>query len=152
MRKTFITSVLMIIGAAGLLRSQNSTTENVRIVATGEVRKVDAKNKTFQFKITLDRAQRGGFNRPGGNPGQRQPGRGGGGRRGGPIGGRAPSPPVSGGQSDSIEVKVFVSSNTEIRGDHEGFNFSNLKSGQHVSVTGIHKGSGNDVEALEIQE
>jgi hypothetical protein len=145
----------MIIAAAGVFRGQDRASESVRIVATGEVRKVDQKNKTFQFKITLDRAERGGLSRPGGGTsgGQRPPGRGGGGRRGGgPVGGRTPRPPATGGQPDSIEVKVFVSTNTVIRGDHEGFNFTELKSGQHVSVTAIHKGSGNDLDALEIQQ
>jgi hypothetical protein len=155
MRTRFTASVLVIIASAGFLRSQDRAPENVRIVATGEIRKVDQKNKTIQFKITLDKEQFGGFNRPGGAPGGQRPGGrgGGGGRRGGgPIGGRGPTRPSNAGQPDSIEVKVFVTPNTVIRGDHEVFNFSNLKTGQHVSLTGVHKGTGNDIEALEIQQ
>jgi hypothetical protein len=137
--------VLAILASGSFVCAQDKGSEYVRIVTTGEIRKVDQKNKTFQFKITLDRAPRNGYNR-GGNTG-RGPGRGGGRR-----GGRFPAPiPSSASQPDSIEVKVFVSPGAVIRGDQTAFNFSDLKAGDHVSVTGIHKGTGNDIEAIEIQ-
>jgi len=148
MREAFAALVLTIF-VTGIAGAQEKDSEYVRLVTSGEIRKVDQKNKTFQFKITLDRPSRGGYNRPGGNPGGRGPGRGGG-RRGG--GGRFPAPfPNAATQPDSIEVKVFVSPSTVVRGDQTEFNFSNLKAGDHVSVTGIRRGSGNDIDAVEIQ-
>ena len=153
MRLRFAALVVTIAAFGGLVRAQDrATTENVRLVATGEIRKVDQKSKTFQFKITLDRPTFGGYGRGGGNPGG-PGGRGGAGRRGGGrYPGGAPDRPTVQGIPESIEVKVFVSPNTVIRGDQEGFNFSNLKMGQHVSVTGIHKGTtGTDIDAIEVQ-
>ena len=36
------------------IQGQSTDTENVKIVTTGEVRKIDDKEKTFQFKFKLD--------------------------------------------------------------------------------------------------
>ena len=132
-------------------KAAEKDSDKIRIVTTGEIRKIDAKNKTFQFRITLDSFP-GGGQRP-----QNGGGRGGGrGRRGG---GGNPFP-FPGGQGRGngptpipvIEVKVFTSEKTALKDSDSAFTFSSLKVGQRVAVTGIHKGKGNDIEALEVDK
>src|SRR5215831_18375311 len=97
----------MILLAATILGSrsihgQSTDRENVKIVTTGEVRKIDDKEKTFQFKFKLDQ--------PSAYRGQQPIGRRGGvygRRRGGyPGGNRVPRPAAV---DDTKEVKVFTS-------------------------------------------
>ena len=117
--------------------------ESIKLVTTGEIRKIDAKNKTFQFKFRLDQPQ---FNRaartypPGG------------GRRGGIYGrrGRRGYPPAAAQLDDSMEVKVFVSEGTRFKAGKEALQFSDLKAGDRVTVTGTKKGHGEDLEAVAV--
>ena len=127
--------LLAILNAAPFLAQES---EHVKIVTTGQIRKLDAKKKVFELMITLDamppqRSNRGG-------------GRGGRGGRGGFPGGQ---PQGRGGQEPIpvVESKVFVTDRTTFsNGD-----FDKLRIGQRVTVTGIHKGkSETDIEALEI--
>src|SRR5215468_5640558 len=80
MRRSGLWIVFLIaIGLRSAYGAPNDGEANVKLVTTGQIQKVDAKNKTFQFKFRLDQPQ---YNRAGARP--FPPG---GGRRGG-IGGR----------------------------------------------------------------
>jgi hypothetical protein len=151
MRRRVCLSALVLLAAISGVRvgySQTSNTENVRIVTTGEIRKIDDKNKTFQFK--LDQA-------PSFNRGQQQGGRRGGvgggrGRRGGigyPGGNRGPVPTQT--AEESKEVKVFTSESTTIKDEKSDLRFSELKKVDRITVTAIHKGRGDDIEALAVK-
>ena len=113
-------------------------TESIRIVTTGQIRKIDARKKTLEFWVFLDsmppRVPRGGrARRGGGYPAQPSPNRGG-----------AEPPPV-------VTTKVFITQRTVFRkGDGPG-DFAQLRIGQRVTLTGVRKGkSPTDIEALEI--
>ena len=111
-----------------------SDTENVKLVTTGEVRKIDTKSKTFQFKFRLDQP----ISRPQAYPSV-------GGRRGYGRRGYPPAGPVD----DSMEVKVFVSEGTRL-GFNDSLHFADFKVGDRVTVTGFRKGRGDDLEALAV--
>ncbi len=127
------------------IQGQSTDTENVKIVTTGEVRKIDDKDKTFQFKFKLD--QPPSSNRP-----QQSPiGRGGGRRRGGigyPGGNRAPVPAAV---DDTKEIKVFTSTVTTFKDTKGDLQFSDIKKGDRITVTAIHRGKGDDIEALAVK-
>ena len=116
--------------------------DSVKLVATGRIEKIDTKHKTFQFKFTMDPGQ--GARRPVQNA--PYPGRGGG-RRGriGGYPGRSPAPNAA--YDNSMEVKVFVSDATRVKGPFNPLQFSDLKSGDHVTVTAIHRPHGDDLDA-----
>jgi len=126
------------------IHGQGTDTENVKIVTTGEVRKIDDKEKTLQFKFKLDQ--------PSAYRGQQPLGRRGGvygRRRGGyPGGNRAPVPAAV---DDSKEVKVFTSTATTFKDTKGDLQFSDLKKGDRITVTAIHRGRGDDIEALAVK-
>jgi hypothetical protein len=116
--------------------------EGVKLVTTGEVRKIDAKNQTFQFKFRLDEPQ---FNRA------VRPYPPGGGRRGGVYGRRGRRgypPPVQ--VDDDKEVKVFISEGTRFKGPAQTLRFSDLRVGDRITVTAMRKGRGDDLEAVAV--
>jgi hypothetical protein len=130
--------------ASRSIHGQSTDTENVKIVTTGEVRKIDDKEKTFQFKFKLDQ--------PTAYRGQQPAGRRGGvygRRRGGyPGGNRAPVPAAV---DDTKEVKVFTSTGTTFKDTKGDLQFSDLKKGDRITVTAIHRGRGDDIEALAVK-
>jgi hypothetical protein len=119
--------------AAAVVLGQD--TESIRIVTTGQIRKIDARKKTLEFWVFLDSMPP-------------RMGRGGRGRRGGPQ-----PPPNRGGQEPPpvVTTKVFITQRTVFRkGDGHG-DFAQLRIGQRVTLTGVRKGkSATDIEALEI--
>jgi hypothetical protein len=123
------------------IHGQSTDTENVKIVTTGEVRKIDDKEKAFQFKFKLDppQAYRGPVGRRGGVYGRR--------RGGYPGGNRAPVPAAD----DTKEVKVFTSTATTFKDTKGDLQFSDLKKGDRITVTAIHRGRGEDIEALAVR-
>jgi hypothetical protein len=126
------------------IHGQSTDTENVKIVTTGEVRKIDDREKTFQFKFKLDQPayrQQQPVGRRGGVYGRR---RGGGGY---PGGNRAPVPAAD----DTKEVKVFTSTATTFKDTKGDLQFSDLKKGDRITVTAIHRGRGDDIEALAVK-
>jgi hypothetical protein len=48
---------------------------------------------------------------------------------------------------NSMEVKVFVSEATKLKGPFNAIVFSDLKSGDRVTVTATHHGHGDDLDA-----
>ena len=117
----------------------------VKLVTTGQVEKVDAKHKTFQFKFFLDPSEIRRPVQPAPYPGGRIGGRRG--RMGGYPGGRPyPNTPPD----NSMEVKVYVSDATRFRGPGSSFQFSDLKSGDRVTITAIHRAKGDDLDAQAV--
>jgi hypothetical protein len=118
--------------------------ESVKLVTTGRVEKVDAKHKTFQFKFNLDQPQFGrGAARPYPYPGGRTGGRRG--RLGGYPGGYPRSPNSV--PDNTMEVKVFVSEATRLKARTNSLEFSDLKPGDRVTITAVHRGHGDDLDA-----
>ena len=142
----------LIVAAAPLIHAQSTDSEYIKIVTTGEIRKIDDKNKTFQFKFSLDpppSINRGRGTQP--PQGGGRPGGIGGRRRGGlgyPGGNRTPQPQVV---DNSKEVKVFTSDATSVKDGRSDLHFSDLKKGDRVTVTAIHKGKGDDIEAIAVK-
>ena len=134
MRRLVVIASLLMISAAAVL---GQDTESIRIVTTGQIRKIDSRKKTLEFWVFLDsmppRTGRGGRSRRGGYPAQPPANRGG-----------AEPPPV-------VTTKVFITQRTVFRkGDGPG-DFAQLRIGQRVTLTGVRKGkSPTDIEALEI--
>jgi len=126
------------------IHGQSTDTENVKVVTTGEVRKIYDKEKTFQFKFKLDqpvpyRGQQPNSRR-GGVYGRR--------RGGYPGGNRAPVPSAV---DDTKEIKVFTSTATTFKDTKGDLQFSDLKKGDRITVTAIHRGRGDDIEALAVK-
>ncbi len=151
---TLIVAAIFAVSAIAQDKEPDKDADKVRLVTTGEIRKIDSKNKTFQFKITMDPPARSAqVYRPQGGRGG---GGGGRGRRGGigfPTGGTGGRPNAQQQEKPvTLEIKVFTSGNTALKDTGNTINFTTLKVGQHVAVTGIHttKGKPNDVEALEV--
>ncbi|HEY2382851.1 MAG TPA: hypothetical protein VGK48_16875 [Terriglobia bacterium] len=120
-------------------------TDSIKLVTTGRVEKIDTKHKTFQFKFTMDAGD--GARRPVQNA--PYPGRGGGRRgRGGGFPGRTPFPNAA--SDNSKEVKVFVSDATRVKGLSNPLQFSDLKSGDHVTITAIHRPHSDELDAQVI--
>jgi len=122
----------------GLVLAQDQDADNVRIVTTGQIIKIDSKKKTFQFRITLDEFPRG---------------RGFGSSRG--RGGRGPAPGgnPSGGDVQyipTIEVKVFVTEKTAMKSRDAVIDFSKLRIGDRISLTGVHRDKNYEIDALQI--
>src|SRR4051812_15798861 len=119
-RAITILFIAVVVSAAGLAQDA----DNVRIVTTGQIVKVDSKKKTFQFRITLDEFPRGrGFGGPRGRGG-----------RGGPVPGGNQAP----GDAQyvpTIEVKVFVSDKTTLKSVAGAIDFSKLRVGDRISIT-----------------
>src|SRR5262245_12969338 len=135
MRRLVVIASLLIAAAAAV---SGQDTESIRIVTTGQIRKIDARKKTLEFWVFLDwmppRMGRGGRGRrSGGYPAQPPPNAGG-----------QDAPPV-------VTTKVFITQRTVFRkGDSPG-DFTQLRIGQRVTLTGVRKGkSATDIEALEI--
>jgi hypothetical protein len=129
----------VIIGVGLPTIGASQANDSVRIVTSGVILKIDAKKKTFQFRITLDAFPRG-FGGYGGR------GRNGG--RGGPF-------PRSRGSVNPqgipvVDVKVYVSQKTTLKSQGEGLVFAALRVGDRISLTGVHKGKGTDIDAIEI--
>ena len=118
-------------------------TDNVRLVTTGEILKIDSKKKTFEFKIILDAFPRNGrgYGGPGGGRGGRMGGR-------GPVPGRYPGGNVQ--YIPTLEVKVFTSERTTLKAGSRGVDFSIFRVGERVTVTGVHRGKGTDINAIEV--
>ena len=119
-------------------------TDSIKLVTTGQVEKVDTKHKTFQFKFYLDPSQttrRTPQNSP-------YPGRMGG--RRGRIGGYPGQPFPNTPPDNSMEVKVFVSDATRFKGPESSFQFSDLKSGDRITITATHRPKGDDLDAQAV--
>ena len=113
--------------------------DNTRLVTTGEILKIDSKRKTFEFRIILDAFPRGGYGGPRG-------GRGGRGRFPPPQGrGNVQYVPV-------LDVKVFTSEKTSVKVGRNSADFSIFKVGERVTVTGVHRGKGTDINAIEVSK
>ena len=129
--------------------STDEALDTLRLVVTGEIRKIDTKKKNFEVKVTVDNGPAGYRQQP-----RSAPPRGGMGRRGG-MGGRRGGmgyPPPNQPQTSTIDVKVFATEQTVLK-DHERnvpITFDTLKNGVHVTVTAVHRGTGHDVDALQI--
>jgi hypothetical protein len=153
MKRCCVLGVLLF--AAGSIHAQTPATDSeyIKIVTTGEIRKIDDKNKTFQFKFSLDPApslnrgrgttQPQGGGRPGGIGGRRRGG------IGYPGGNRFPAPVAA--DDNTKEVKVFTSDATSVKDSKSDLHFSDLKKGDRVTVTAIHKGKGDDIEAIAVK-
>src|SRR5436305_302941 len=116
---------LAMIWSASVVIGADNNEDNFRIVTTGEILKIDAKKKTFEFRIVLDSFPPGG--RYGGPRG---------GGRGGRIGGRGRFPETVL-YIPTMVVKVFISDRTSLRLANGSADFSLLKVGQRVSVTAV---------------
>src|SRR5215475_9918608 len=66
----------LIVPWMSIAADKDKDTDNVRLVTTGEILKVDSKKKTFEFRIVLDEFPRGFYGGRGGGRGGRMGGRG----------------------------------------------------------------------------
>ena len=103
--------------------AQDQNAGSVRIVTTGQILKVDSGKKTFQFRIALDAFPPGSVRAR--NRGARRGQRG----RGNEI------------LIPTIEVKVFL---------NDADMFSRLRVGDRVSLTGVRRGKGREIDALRV--
>jgi hypothetical protein len=123
---------------------EDKDADNVRLVTTGEILKIDYKKKAFEFRIVLDDFPRGFYGRGGG--------------RGGRMGGRGrfpgPFPPNGRGVQyvPVMDIKVFTSEKTSLKSSRNSVEFSIFKVGERVTVTGVHRGKGTDIDALEVSK
>jgi len=134
-----ICGLFIFFGWIGALAGDDS--DSVKLVTTGRIEKVDTKHKTFQFKFNLDQPQ---FGRVAARP---YPG--GMGRRRGRIGGYPggyPRGPNSA-PDNTMEVKVFVSDATRLKTATNSLEFSDLRPGDRITITAVHRGHGDDLDA-----
>jgi len=140
---------LIAISLRSVYGAPNDDDANVKLVTTGQIQKVDAKNKVFQFKFRLDQPQlnRGGVSRPFPPGGGRRGGIGG---RRGRIGGYPRGPQREPVPNDSMEVKVYTSEATKFKDSANALHFSDLRAGDRVTITATHHGHGEDLNAVTI--
>jgi hypothetical protein len=138
--------------------AQDKSADRVQIVSTAEITKIDAKKKMLQVRelvAATDTGQRterrsGGGGYPGGGR------RGGGGRRPGnigfPGGGGGGYPGRTGGTSTNHpkEYKVFVTKDTKMMLANSNIEFSDLRVGDRIDISGTPKGTKGDLEATSI--
>src|SRR5262245_64065834 len=109
MRK-LVVLVCLVAAAASVLTGQES--ESIRIVTTGQIRKIDARKKTLEFWVFLDSMPP-------------RMGRGGRGRRGG---GYPPPPNREGAEPPPVvTTKVFITQRTVFRKGEGPGNFEQLR-------------------------
>jgi hypothetical protein len=142
----FVTFVLLVTPPS--VTAGDRDTDNIRLVTTGEIIKIDSKKKTFEFKIILDAFPRNGrgYGGPGGSRSGRMGGR-------GPFPGRYPGGTRGRGNVQyipTLEVKVFTSEKTTLKAGSSGVDFSIFRVGERVTVTGVHRGKGTDIDAIEV--
>src|SRR5262245_15062109 len=117
MHRFVVIATLLMIATAAL---SGQDTESIRIVTTGQIRKIDARKKTLEFWVFLDsmppRMGRSGRGRRGANP---------------------PSPPNGGGPEPPpvVTTKVFITQRTVFRKGEGPGHFEQLRIGQRVTLT-----------------
>jgi hypothetical protein len=132
--------------------AQSGTSEDAQRIATGQITKIDAKKKILTVReAPLNQPDNNGqntntnANRRGGGMGG---GMGRGGRRGGgyPGGGR----PTSTAKPQGKEFKVTVTDQTAIKDNVTTIGFDLLRVGDRISIQGLPKGKGEDLQATQI--
>jgi len=139
--RAVLLSLALIIPWSGT--AADNDVDNTRLVTTGEILKIDSKKKTFEFRIVLDAFPRAGYGGPRGGRGGR-----------GPFPGRFPPPRGRGNVQyvPVLDVKVFTSDKTSVKIGRNFTDFSIFKVGERVTVTGIHRGKGTDINAIEVSK
>ena len=130
---------------------KTAAAEDAQRVATGEITKIDAKKKILTVReASIDRPSDSARRDSGQTP-NRRGGTGGGRRRGGvgyPGGGgggrRAPATP------QGKEFKVTVTDQTAIKDKVTTIGFDLLRIGDRISIQGLPKGKGPDLQATQI--
>jgi len=156
---SFVISVFPVFGQSK--DAQDKSADRVQIVSTAEIIKIDAKKKSLQVRELAQPTDNGGRvgRRAGGGgyPGGGQPRNGGGRRPGGvgfPGGGSGGGyPGRTGGPSPSHaakEYKVFVTKDTVMTLANSNIEFSDLRVGDRIDISGTPKGSKGDLEATSI--
>ena len=144
-----------------------SKSDQVQIVSTAEIIKIDAKKKSLQVRELMEPVVTGGGRGSGQTQGRR--GGGGGGRRGGggrgggggvgfPGGGGVGFPgggrPGGGGGGAAApkakEYKIFVGKDTIMKLAETDIGFTDLHVGDRITVSGTPKGSKGDLDAATI--
>jgi hypothetical protein len=156
--------IVVAVWLSGHLSAQN-TANDVRVVSTAFITKIDEKKKKLVVKSDPNQpsvAVAGAAPRGGGGGGGRRGGGGGGGVRGGGGrrgGGGSPTPTATAATSTNTaaattpskgrEFKVSVTKETVVTDGDAAIPFEKLKVGDHIVISGISKG--NDIEAESIQ-
>jgi len=158
------------------VQTDKTQASKAQIVGTAEITKIDAKKKTLQVRQVVEsnnsattdstgpstNRRTGGGGYPGGGypgggyPGGGYPGGGypGGRRRGGYPGGGYPGGGGGrpGGQptNQAKEYKVYVTKDTVLKLEDQDMQFSDMHVGDRIVISGMPRGSGNDLEATTI--
>jgi hypothetical protein len=139
------------------VKSDKSTTtaaEDAQRIATGEITKIDAKKKILTVReASLNQPSNSGQNSNASRGGMGGGGMGGGRRRGGmgtgyPGGGGRPAPTSS--ANKGKEFKVTVTDQTAIKDKVTTIGFDLLRVGDRISIQGLPKGKGDDLQATQI--
>jgi len=134
---------------------QDKTANRAQLLTTARITKIDTKKRVLTARTENDHSSSSSI--PAGEPqgSGRRSGRGGARRRrngggfpfpGGGGGGRPSSTPKDQGK----EFKVVVSDTTAIKEGENSISFLNLNVGDHITIKGLPKGGGSDLEASEI--
>jgi hypothetical protein len=131
-----------------------NTTEDAQRLATGQITKIDVKKKTLTVREgplnqPADNGQNTNANRRGGGMGG---GGMGGGRRRGGVGfpGGGGGRPTSTAKPQGKEFKVIVTDQTAIKDNVTTIGFDLLRVGDRISIQGLPKGKGDDLQATQI--
>jgi len=122
--------------------------DQAQLLTTGRIEKIDLKKKVLTVRNVADGAQSNPDGSDSGGLGRGRPGIGLPGSVGFPPRrpGRPPVPQAAQGK----EFKVFITDKTDIKNGKDQFSFSSLIVGDHISIQGLPKGSGADLEATQI--
>jgi hypothetical protein len=131
--------------------AQSTTSEDAQRIATGEITKIDVKKKILTVREAAlnqpaNNGQNPNANRRGGGMGG---GMGGGRRRGG-AGYPGGSRPTSTAKPQGKEFKVTVTDQTAIKDNVTSIGFDLLRVGDRISIQGLPKGKGDDLQATQI--
>jgi hypothetical protein len=135
-----------------------STSEDAQKLTTGQITKIDTKKKILTVReAPLNQPSDSGPTSTGNRRGGGGGGMGGGRRRGGvgypgggggyPGGGR---PSSSSTQNKGKEFKVTVTDQTAIKDNVTTIGFDLLRVGDRISIQGLPKGKGDDLQATQI--
>ena len=136
---------------------QDKTPSRAQLLTVGRITKIDSKKRVLTVRSENESSSSNSSGQPQGS--RRRGGRVGAGRRrdGGGFPGGGPFPGGNGGRPGSTskdqgkEFKVVVTDKTAIKEGESSISFLNLNVGDHITIQGLPKGSGPDLEASEIK-
>ena len=153
-------SLFLAVAAANAQNPPDKPANPAQLLTNGRITKIDSKKMILTVRNEAEGASAPASRIPPPEPRTRGGGYPGGRRRGGvgfPGGGRFPGPggrdrrtPPPAAKDQGKEFKVYIKDDTAISDADKRLSFSNLVIGDRITIQGLPKGKGDDLEASKI--